>query len=117
MRVLKFKIKKSLTFEQQLALLLIISLLIHMLIFIGYSMTHRGVFDLFSFLKLSEPPAAQADELEKRIEFEFVETPDDAATPEEPDPTNLLSDKNSRGARRIYPIGQTAGRSLFGGRL
>lgn len=99
--MLILKRKKPLSFEMQLCIVLLISLCIHALIFFGHAIAYRDFRNALDFLNLWEKLPESKKEIEKRIEFEVVETPDDAATKEKPDETNLLSDKNSK-ARDKY---------------
>lgn len=95
------KRKKTSSFEMQLCIVLLISLCIHTLIFMGYALSYRSFKTVLDFLNLWEKPPEDQKNIEKRIEFELVDTPDDAITDEKPDDTNLISDKNSK-ARDAY---------------
>ena len=68
----------------------IISILLHLLLLFLYKELRE--IQLFP-LKKADPINAQ--ELENRLVFELVETPDDAQTDRKPENTNLVSDKNS----------------------
>lgn len=65
---------------------LALSLLLHLLFMLSYSWMHVITF---------ANPAPEQKTEEKRLEFELVETPENARNDAPPDNTNLLSDKNS----------------------
>lgn len=65
---------------------LALSILLHLLMLLSYSW--------INIITLANPSPEQKTE-EKRLEFELVETPENARTTTPPDRSNLLSDKNS----------------------
>lgn len=70
---------------------LVISLLLHLLILSSYqSISKIKLFPVDKKNISAVPP-----EIEKRLEFELVETPSDARSEKPPENTNLVSDKNS----------------------
>ena len=72
-------------------LALVISVFLHLLFFSLY-----GTMKEVLLLTPAATAAAQPQgEEEKRLEFELVETPDDAASDRTPENTNLVSDKNA----------------------
>ncbi|MBN1349759.1 hypothetical protein JXJ21_10150 [candidate division KSB1 bacterium] len=99
MNVSKYEKQKAASFERQLLVVILISCFIHTLFFLGYGAAYRNIQNAFTFLDLNNEEILP-EETEKRIEFEFVETPEDAAS-DKPDNTNLLSDKDSE-ARDEY---------------
>ncbi len=68
-----------------------ISIILHLLFLLSFKSIHS--ISLFN-LNNSEPLPENTDQ-EKRIEFELVETPDDAIQQRPSEPTDLISDKNS----------------------
>ena len=85
---------------------LLISIFLHVLFLILYALLRNT--PMFQLIPEAELLAQQQQEDEKRIEFELVETPDDARSDEKPENTNLLSDKNSM-ARDMHAKDKPAG--------
>lgn len=75
--------------ERAMRIALYGSVLLHMLSFLLY----YGVRRLYPLSTHS--PSEKSGEIEKRIEFELVETPEDAQTETPPEDARLLSDKNA----------------------
>ncbi|NOZ62301.1 MAG: energy transducer TonB [Calditrichaeota bacterium] len=94
------------TFQKHLLKIsILISLLIHFLFLLLYRpISQWQLFPIAELLKQDKP-----NEVEKRIEFELVETPEDARSETPPENTNLVSDKNSRARnqqqRADLPVG------------
>ena len=101
-------------------LALVVSLFLHLLLFSSYGALKK----LLILQPMTKEITGVENEEEKRLEFELVETPDDAATDQTPDNTNLLSDKNSiardeymqqdKAAGDPYSEGQTQYRTFAG---
>ncbi|MDZ7260581.1 MAG: TonB C-terminal domain-containing protein [candidate division KSB1 bacterium] len=70
---------------------LLASLLLHLLLFWGYGNLSKVELPLLVSKKAEEIKPEQ----EKRLEFEIVETPEEARSLQKPDRANLLSDKNA----------------------
>ncbi|OQX87148.1 hypothetical protein B6D60_04570 [candidate division KSB1 bacterium 4484_87] len=81
------------TFQKHLLKIsILISLLVHVLFLLLYRpISQWQLFSIAELLQQDKP-----NEIEKRIEFELVETPEDARSDAPPENTNLVSDKNSR---------------------
>jgi len=76
------------------------SVLLHMLFLLMYEGVHRRYpFSLSS----SSSHEVTSEEREKRIEFELVETPEDARTETPADDARLLSDKNAAAREEVAP--------------
>lgn len=71
---------------------IIISIILHLLLFLSY----RYIDEIQLFPNTAEDIIQPLNEQEKRIEFELVETPDDAPDEKPAEETNLISDKNAR---------------------
>ncbi len=85
-------IQKETLDKHLLKIAIVISLLIHLLLLMLYKpVSQWQIFPIADVLSADEPK-----EIEKRIEFQLVETPEDARSETPPEDTNLLSDKNSR---------------------
>ena len=76
------------------------SVLLHLLFLLMYEGLHR----LHPFSVSASPSyEAASEEPEKRIEFELVETPEDARTEAPAENTHLLSDKTAAAREEIAP--------------
>jgi len=78
---------------------ILISLLIHLLIFLIIAVPWTTIFPTLQLFQTAE--AKIPPEIEKRMEFELVDTPDDADLMEAPKETKFVSDKNAK-ARDEY---------------
>jgi outer membrane biosynthesis protein TonB len=105
------KRKHRLTHEQQLGIAVGVSLLLHLLLVLFYLVPWRVLLPV-GLLATAEPPKKQLNrvpEKEQRMEFELVQTPEDALQPKNLVETRYASDKNAQ-ARDLYqrndlPIG------------
>jgi len=100
---------------------LVISLLVHLLVLI----TYRPLVSFSRLLEVSSAADANTALENLPLEFELVETPDDAAVEKPPDNAQFLSDKNARAQDQQtdanlkeglpYSEGQTAYKIFAGG--
>lgn len=99
----KTKRKRQLSHEQQLGIAILLSLLLHLLLLIFSLVPWRVLIPgLPNISEASErPPKKIQPEKTQRLEFELVQTPDDALQPEKPAETPYVSDKNAL-ARDMY---------------
>ncbi len=88
------------TFEDErsnsklLYLTILISLLFHLLIFLIIAFPWMTVFPTLQLFQADAPEIQP--EIEKRMEFELVDTPDDADQTDTPKETEFVSDKNAK---------------------
>ena len=85
--------RKKRSENQKLTLAVLFSLLAHLLLFLLLSLPWYRIIPAALLAKSSE--AVPAPEREKRIEFELVDTPDDAVPLTEPKSTPFVSDKSA----------------------
>ncbi|MBN2088066.1 energy transducer TonB [candidate division KSB1 bacterium] len=78
---------------------ILISLLFHLLIFLIIAIPWMTIFPTLQIFQANEPEIQP--EIEKRMEFELVDTPDDADLTDTPKETEYVSDKNAN-ARDEY---------------
>lgn len=99
--------RKKLSENQKLTLAVVLSLLAHLLIFLLISLPWHRFIPIALLAESSQQMPAPARE--KRIEFELVDTPDDAVPLTEPKSTPFVSDKSAaardEAADKQLPIG------------
>lgn len=98
-KLTKNKLASESTFDDEksnsklLLITILISLLIHLFIFLFIAIPWMTIFPPLQFFQSKE--ADTPPEIEKRMEFELVDTPDDADLTDTPQETKFVSDKNA----------------------
>lgn len=91
--------KRKFSYEKTLLISIIISLLVHLFLFLIYAFPIYHIFPQLDFLRPEIP--VQKPKPEQQIEFELVDTPDDADPLTEQKNTRFVSDKSAQ-ARDLY---------------